>query len=201
MSATIEQEQVPSAAPLPQNAASRSAAKGKAEPWLALSVLALLGGISGVAYYLGFVQPYPMPGNYKTPLLDLARLSGAAGSAANSWAFTWIVLFTCYVMAFRFCPSSDNMTRVFRRVALSVIFVFAAFYSINMLFMYPVGAADISTNLPRQAALSLRPQPFHNPSPQCWRRPVPGLRCMEGRRLSVWPRMGAGCRGHKLAGR
>src|SRR6478609_3660657 len=120
MTTTIEREQAPDTQP-PGQASISPRARRKLEPWAALSVLVVLGGISGIAYYLGFVKPYPLAGNYKTPLLDLAKLSGAAGSAANSWAVTWIVVFACYLMAFHFCPPSADITRTFRRVALFII--------------------------------------------------------------------------------
>jgi hypothetical protein len=100
------------------------------------------------------VQPYPLTGNYKTPLLDLAKLNGAAGSAANSWALAWITVFACYIMAFRFCPSASDVTRTFRRVALLFILAWAAFFSINLFFMYPVGAADIFDQIFRARLLS-----------------------------------------------
>jgi len=153
MTTTIEHEQAPTSAPA-QAAISNTDAETRREPWLALALLVILGGISGVAYFLGFVQPYQLSPNYKTPLLDLARLSGTAGSAANAWALTWIVLFACYILAFRFSPPGDNVTRTFRRLALFIIGGWAAFFSINLLFMYPVGAADIFDQIFRARLLA-----------------------------------------------
>src|SRR3954465_11969150 len=74
------------------------------DSWLALAGIVALGGISGIAYYLGFVQPYLLEANYRQPLQDLAKLSGHTGRSANEWAITWIVLFACYILAFRLCP-------------------------------------------------------------------------------------------------
>src|SRR5436190_3193692 len=113
------------------------------DPWLALAGLAALGGISGIAYYLGFVHPYLLHDFYTQPHFDLARISSHTARAANYWALTWIVLFACYYLAFRFCPPSGNGSRRFKQVALFIICGFAAFYSINLIFMYPVGAADL----------------------------------------------------------
>jgi hypothetical protein len=154
MTTTIEPEQVASAETPREAPAQPEIARKKSEPWAVLSLLVVLGGLSSMAYYLGFVQPYPLAGNYKTPLLDLAKLNGAAGSAANSWAFTWIVVFACYVMAFRFCPPAADVTRTFRRVALFIIVGWAAFFSINLFFMYPVGAADLFDQIFRARLLS-----------------------------------------------
>jgi hypothetical protein len=114
-----------------------------AEPWLKLAPLVILGGISGIAYYLGFVVPYRMADYYKQPLMDLAKINSHSPQSANAWALTWIVLFVCYFLAFRLCPPSDSVSAAFRRVGLFIICGWAAFSSINMLFMYPVGAADI----------------------------------------------------------
>ncbi len=111
--------------------------------WLALVPLVVLGGISSAAYFVGFVQPYLLSEFYAKPLLDLAKINGHTASAANDWAFTWIVLFACYYLAFRLCPPAARSSAVFRRVALALICGWAALFSISLIFMYPVGAADI----------------------------------------------------------
>lgn len=113
------------------------------DPWLALIPIVVLGGISAIAYYLGFVRPYPMENWYILPLKDLAKISGHTQYAANTWALTWIVAFVCYIFAFRLCPPASDVSATFRRVALFIICGWAAFSSISVLFMYPVGAADL----------------------------------------------------------
>lgn len=113
------------------------------DSWLALAGIVALGGVSGIAYYLGFVNPYLLRDYYSHPLYDLAKINGHTAQAANYWAFTWIVLFACYYLAFRLCPPAGNISRRFKQIALFLICGFAAFYSINLIFMYPVGAADL----------------------------------------------------------
>ena len=113
------------------------------EPWLILAGLVVLGGISAAAYYLGFVRPYLLGDHYATPLLDLAKINGRTAQAANSWAVAWLVLFACFYLAFRLCPPATRVTPLFRRVALFLICGWAAFFAINLIFMYPVGAADL----------------------------------------------------------
>jgi alpha-1,6-mannosyltransferase len=113
------------------------------EPWLRLAALVALGGISGVAYYLGFVRPYLLTTYYTKPLQDLAKINGHSAPSANEWAFTWLVLFACYYLAFRLCPPGEGTTRFYRRAALFLICGWAAFFAINLIFMYPVGAADL----------------------------------------------------------
>jgi hypothetical protein len=118
-------------------------ARRQAEPWLRLAGLVLLGGTSGIAYYLGFVRPYFLSDYYAKPLLDLAKINGHSATSANEWALTWIVLFACYYLAFRLCPPGEGVSRIFRRTALFIICLWAAMFAINLIFMYPVGAADI----------------------------------------------------------
>src|SRR5207247_167191 len=60
-----------------------------AEPWLRLSALVALGGISGIAYYLGFVRPYLLTTYYAKPLQDLAKINGHSAPSANEWGVTW----------------------------------------------------------------------------------------------------------------
>ena len=112
-------------------------------PWLTLAALVVLGAVSGIAYYLGFVRPYLLSDYYARPLLDLAKISKATPQSANEWAFTWAVVFACYWAAFRICPPAEGVTRAFRRVAFVLICAGGAFSAINLLFMYPVGAADL----------------------------------------------------------
>ncbi|MFL5732720.1 MAG: hypothetical protein ACJ78Q_05920 [Chloroflexia bacterium] len=113
------------------------------DSWLALSGIVLLGGVSGIAYYLGFVRPYLLQDYYRQPLQDLAKISGHTARSANEWALTWIVLFACYFLAFHLCPSTANSSRRFRRIGILLVCAFAAFFAINLIFMYPVGAADL----------------------------------------------------------
>src|SRR4051794_8271921 len=75
-------------------------ARKQSDPWLPLAGLVALGGISGVAYLLGFVRPYFLPDYYARPLLDLAKINGHSTPSANEWALAWAVLFACYYIAF-----------------------------------------------------------------------------------------------------
>lgn len=111
--------------------------------WLALVPLVILGGISSAAYYLGFVKPYLLGTFYQLPLLDLAKINNHTAPAANEWAITWLVLFGCYYLAFRLCPPSGHVSAVYRRVAIAIICGWAAAFAITLIFMYPVGAADL----------------------------------------------------------
>jgi hypothetical protein len=127
---------------------------GPRDSWLALAAIVVLGGVSGIAYYLGLVRPYRLDDYYSQPLLDLAKINGHTAQAANAWGLTWVVLFACYILAFRVCPPSTGVTLAFRRIALFLICGWAAFFSVNLLFMYPVGAADIFDQIFRARLLA-----------------------------------------------
>ena len=111
--------------------------------WLLLALLSVLAGVSGVAYYAGFVRPYLLSEYYAVPLMDLAKINGHTPSSGNAWAFTWVTLFVCYYLAFRLCPSLQNVSKAFRRMGLALVGGWALIFSLQMVFMYPVGAADI----------------------------------------------------------
>ncbi|HUP27641.1 MAG TPA: hypothetical protein VM409_04335 [Chloroflexia bacterium] len=150
----------PEHAPSPTSAPADTGAERLRDRWLALSAIVVLGGISGLAYYLGFTRPYLLSEYYRKPLLDLAKINGHTAQAANSWAFTWIVLFACYYLAFRICPGAKHISRAFRWTTLFVICGWAALFNIYQVFMYPVGAADIFDQIFRarlQAHYDLNP--------------------------------------------
>ncbi|MDQ3927857.1 MAG: hypothetical protein M3328_01790 [Chloroflexota bacterium] len=111
--------------------------------WLGLVPLVIFGGISSAAYYLGFVQPYLLSTYFSLPLLDLAKINGYTAPAANEWALTWLVLFACYYLAFRLCPPAQHVSAGYRRFGVMLICGWAAVFAITLIFMYPVGAADL----------------------------------------------------------
>lgn len=157
MSSTVAEETTEAGtlpAPSEQPQPRPVAAPAPYDPWLALAALVILGGISGVAYYLGFVRPYLLELYFARPLLDLAKINGHTAPAANAWGLTWIVLFACYYLAFRLCPPSDRLSRLYNRTALAIICGWAAFFCINLIMMYPVGAADLFDQIFRARLLS-----------------------------------------------
>lgn len=123
--------------------ASAKERPARQENWFLLAALTLLAGISGIAYYLGFVKPYLLSEWYDKPLMDLAKINGHTAGAANSWALTWIVLLVCYYLAFRLAPSLGDVSRAFRWIAIGIVVAWALVFCVQLVFMYPVGAADI----------------------------------------------------------
>src|SRR5580765_6928767 len=94
MASTVENKET-NTSPAPGNDAEQNpvssadsvaVAPPQAEPWLRLAPLVILGGISSIVYYLGFVHPYQLSVFYKRPLLDLAKINGHGAPPANEWA-------------------------------------------------------------------------------------------------------------------
>ncbi len=116
---------------------------GLRDPWLALALLVVLAAISGLAYYLGFTRPFPLADHYPVALLDIGKITKGTPTAANWWGIAWIVLFASYYLAFRICPPAIRVSASFRRTALGIICGAAALFSILLIFMYPITAADL----------------------------------------------------------
>jgi hypothetical protein len=124
----------PEAAPL-----ARAVPQERADPWAALWLL-VIGVVMEAAIWWGFVQPYQLRTYYKalTPFpLDLAKINGSTLDSANMWALTWIVLFAAVYLAYRRAPARP--TRVYWVVLGLLALVFCG----TLLFMFPVGAADL----------------------------------------------------------
>jgi hypothetical protein len=102
--------------------------------WL---VLLGLAAVTELAYLFGFVLPYPLAGNYATPLLDLNRLSGHTAASANYFAVTWAVSFAAMFIAYRRCSATPS------RRYLGVLGAAALVFNLTLLLMYPTGAADL----------------------------------------------------------
>lgn len=84
-----------------------------------------------------FVLPYQLTRYYATPLLDLAKISQATQASARALALGWALLFAVYYLGYRLCPARPST----RFVAL--LSAFPVLFSLILLWMYPVGAADI----------------------------------------------------------
>ncbi len=111
----------------------------RADPWAALWLL-VIGVVCEAAIWWGFVQPYQLRTYYKalTPYpLDLAKINGSTLDSANAWALTWVVLFAALYLAYRRAPARPS------RVYWAVLGLFALLFCGTLLFMFPVGAADL----------------------------------------------------------
>ncbi len=120
-----------------------------------VALLLALAVITEIVYALGFVLPYPLAGNYQTPLLDLNRLNGHTPESANWFALTWAVAFTAMWIAYRRCPARPS------HAYLGVLGGAALVFNLTLLLMYPTGAADLFDQLFRARELAVYGQnPF-----------------------------------------
>jgi hypothetical protein len=109
------------------------------DPWAALWLLGI-GVVVELAILWGFVQPYLLRRFYQvlTPFpLDLAKINGSTVDSFNAWALTWVVVFVAYYLAYRRAPRQAS------GVYFAVLVLFALLFNATLLFMHPVGAADL----------------------------------------------------------
>ena len=197
----MHRDRSPSELPVRTVRLSVSTVKDRA-PWLTLAALVVLGAISGIAYYLGFVRPYLLSDYYARPLLDLAKINKATPQSANEWAFTWVVVFACYWAAFRICPPAEGVTRAFRRTAFVLICAGAAFSALTLLYMYPVGAADLFDQIFRARLTShYALNPFTTVPGSIAGDPLQAYCGMAWRFLALWSRLGVAGSRYEPAGR
>src|SRR4051794_14282794 len=113
----------------PAPAAARARAGrwvGARETWLLVALALVLE----TAIFFGFVLPYPLAGNYTTPLLDLAKITHYPAESANYFAVAWIVSFAAFYIAYRRCP--DYPARAY----LVVVGLGALVFCSTLLLMY-----------------------------------------------------------------
>ncbi len=118
---------------------ARPVLQERADPWAAVWLL-VIGVVMEAAIWWGFVQPYQLRKYYQalTPYpLDLAKINGSTLDSANAWALTWVVLFAALYLAYRRAPARPTP------VYWAVLGLFALLFCGTLLFMFPVGAADL----------------------------------------------------------
>ena len=114
-------------------------ARPTGDSWAVLWLVGL-GTVLELAIWWGFVQPYQLRRFYRvlTPFpLDLAKINSYTLDSFNAWALTWVVAFVAFYLAYRRAP------RVPTGVYYAVLAIFALVFNATLLFMHPVGAADL----------------------------------------------------------
>jgi len=100
-------------------------------------LLLVLGGLAELIYVYFFVRPYPLLRYYATPLLDLGKIAGRSRLSAAAFATAFLLLFALYYIGYRLCFGQDSPHWPWTMLAFTTIF------SLTLLFVYPIGAADI----------------------------------------------------------
>jgi hypothetical protein len=111
--------------------------------WL---LLLLLGGLNLLVYWLGLLRPYSMSAIRLKPLVDVIKLIHDQPAAQARLALTLIALFGIYYLAWRVCRSSAGPHT---RAPWLALLVSALAANLMLLWLYPVGAADIFDNIMR----------------------------------------------------
>jgi hypothetical protein len=126
------------------------AGRPSTDPWAALWLVGL-GTVLELAIWWGFVQPYQLRRFYQilTPFpLDLAKINGVTLDSFNAWAITWVVAFVACYLAYRRAPRAPT------GIYYAVLAIFALLFNATLLFMHPVGAADLFDQLFRGRILA-----------------------------------------------
>ena len=129
--------------------------------------LLAIGLVSEIVYVLFFVAPFYLPRYYDTPLLDLGKITQHQYDAAWRLFEAFSALFVLYYAAYRLCllgrlnPAASGRGRITSsrageesipvarlqggtdRAIVALVMAFSLIFSISLILMYPIEAADI----------------------------------------------------------
>ncbi|MGH2521846.1 MAG: glycosyltransferase 87 family protein [Anaerolineales bacterium] len=111
--------------------------------WL---LLAAVGGLSLLVYWLGLLAPYSLEALKLRPLLDIAKLTRGRPGAQINFMLAFAALSCLYYLAWRVCRSVGSDARQRRAVWLALVASLLAI-NLSMLWLYPIGAADLFDNI------------------------------------------------------
>lgn len=106
-------------------------------------VILWLGVTSALFYLFGLVLPYNLFALKVEPLLDISKLTRHQPLAQAAFVFTFVALFALYYLMWRMCRGHQPRAMWVTLLTMIVAINFA------MLFLYPIGAADIFDNIIR----------------------------------------------------
>lgn len=111
--------------------------------------LLALGGVTTVTYLIAFTLPYSLLAWWDKPLSTISTISGHDPAALRLYAAALLVLFTSYLLAAR-VASGGHGAATWLAAATGAVAANAV-----LLFLYPVGAADVFDNITRGRIQSL----------------------------------------------
>ena len=114
-----------------------------------------LGGFSALVYWVGLVLPYNVFRLGVPQLLDIAKLTRQQPLAQASWVLTFAVLSGLYYLLWRVCRGRQPRS-VWAALLVTVVAVNAL-----MLWLYPIGAADVFDNIFRGRMMARGENPFY----------------------------------------
>ncbi len=95
---------------------------------------AFFGFNSALVYLLIFLLPYQLSQYYTMPLPGLYSFQNASPQLL---LVGWVILFQIYYIGYRLCPARPS------RQVMTLLVAFPIFFSLILLFMYPIGANDL----------------------------------------------------------
>lgn len=128
--------------PHPSGHASRLTARA----WFSL---AILGSLTLLTYWLGLILPYNVFTLKLRPLLDIAKLTRPDPEAQAGHVLTWALLAGLYYLAWRVCRAAGRTGRARQRAAWMALLSSLLAINLSLLWLYPIGAADIFDNISR----------------------------------------------------
>lgn len=102
-----------------------------------------LGGLSVAIYLVGWVLPYNIFTLGFEPLIDINKLTRHQPLSQATFVSTYTALFALYYLAWRVCRGRASRSMWIAVIGVIVVINFL------MLFLFPIGAADIFDNIIR----------------------------------------------------
>lgn len=95
-----------------------------------------IGLVSEGIYFFYFARSFPLARYYDKPLLDLGKITAYKYEAGYTFVVIFTALFVLYYTAYR-------LARRMRSTSFDVVLLFGALFSVTLIWVYPVGAADV----------------------------------------------------------
>lgn len=103
-------------------------------------ILFALGSVSETIYLFYFVASFYLPHFYDVPLLDLGKITQYEYDAAVKFVGAFGMLFLLYYCAYRVCVAEKTSAG---DANARLILFFSLVFAITLLWIYPIGAADV----------------------------------------------------------
>jgi hypothetical protein len=105
----------------------------------------ILSFFSLLVYWIGLIRPYDLLTNYQEPLLNIGNLTLHQPLATLRLGMTFAAQFTLYYLMWRL----SRYASLQKRAMFTVLWATVIVLNLAMLWMYPIGAADIFDNIMR----------------------------------------------------
>lgn len=130
------------------------------------AVLSLIFALSLLTYFFGLLLPYNLLTLGLKPLLNIAKLTRGDSMAQARFVITFAALSGLYYLAWRLCRGRQP------RAMWIALIVGVFVINLSMLWLYPVGAADIFDNIIRgRITARYGGNPFYSTPKDYWNDP------------------------------